>query len=843
MRGEIVVRGARVHNLKNIDLEIPRERLVVVTGVSGSGKSSLAFDTLYAEGQRRYIESLSADTRQLLQQLDKPDVDSIEGLSPALAVQQRLTNFGTRSTVGTVSEIYDFLRLLFARVGEAVCIQCSKPISVQATEQIVDQLTALPAGTRVVLLAPVAAAGKIVERKLLPELAAQGFTRVRIDGEFHEISQEMRLQSHDLRQIDVVIDRLVIRAGVEKRLADSLEIAARVGDQFIKAQLQSEPAEHAKPKEVRFSRRYACAECGSSFPEVTPGLFSFNSPLGACPACGGSGARRKAQRQDGALSLDDLPCGACNGLRLKSESLSVTLAAKNIAQLAALPINQAILFFGDLNLADKHKVVGRSIIGEILGRLRILAQLGLDYLTLDRPLPTLSAGEAQRVRLATQMGSRLAGVLYILDEPSLGLHQKDNARLLNLLKTLRDAGNSVLVVEHDPETILSADHVIDMGPGAGLKGGEVVAHGTAAELMVNERSLTGLYLSGQKRVSRPRRRRSGSGECVIIQRAQRNNLRDLTVEIPLGAMTCVTGVSGSGKTTLVSDILYEQVARGLRSGRTQSQREGSVVGWQRFDRVVRVDQSPIGKTPRANPATYTGIQDHLRELFAQLPEARVRGYKADRFSFNSRAGQCATCGGDGLVRVEMYFLPDVFSICDVCKGQRYNRETLEVKYKGRSIAEVLQITVTEALGLFGNIPAVAGRLQTLASVGLGYLQLGQPSHTLSGGEAQRLKLARELARRSTGRSLYVLDEPTAGLHFADVAQLLDLLHRLTDAGNTLVIIEHNLDVIKNADYVIDLGPGAGPDGGAIVARGTPEDVAAVSHSHTGRYLARALAES
>jgi excinuclease ABC subunit A len=839
MRGEIVVSGARVHNLKNIDLKIPRDQLVVITGVSGSGKSSLAFDTLYAEGQRRYIESLSANNRQLLQQLDKPDVDSIDGLSPAIALQQRPSSFGPRSTVGTVSEVHDFLRLLFARVGQPFCIQCGARISVQTTQQIVDQLTALPAGARMVVMAPIAGAKKLDPNELLREFARQGFTRVRIDGRLHELHEDIHLETGRTYQIDLVIDRLTIREGVEKRLADSLEVASRVGQHVVKIEVQAgtEPI-----KELRFSQKFVCAECGSSFPEVVPSLFSFNSPNGACPVCAGLGsleqAARKSKTDPGASEL--LMCNECNGARLKKESLAVRIAGKNIAQVAALPVNEVIEYFEALQFQAQQRFIAGKVLAEIIPRLRFLAQLGLDYLTLDRPSTTLSGGEVQRVRLAKQIGSKLSGVLYIFDEPSIGLHQKDNAQLLELLKQLRDSGNSILIVEHDPETILSADYVVDMGPGAGFQGGQVVAFGSPAELMAQTHSLTAQYLSGRRKIPIPSLRRRGAGEFVTIQGARQNNLQDVTVEIPVGAVTCVTGVSGSGKSTLVMDILYNEVSRRLRRLRTKTGALDDLIGWQHFDRVIGVDQAPIGRTPRSNPATYAGIYDPIRDLFAQLPESRVRGYQPNRFSFNTSGGRCEACGGEGLMRIEMYFLADVFATCDVCNGRRYNRETLDVKYKGHNIADVLELTVTQALDLFAHIPAIAERLRALVGVGLGYIQLGQAAQTLSGGESQRLKLANELARRSSGRSLYVLDEPTSGLHFADIEQLLDLLHRLTDAGNTLVVIEHNLEIVKNADYVVDLGPGAGKSGGRVVARGTPEDVAAVSVSHTGRYLARVL---
>jgi excinuclease ABC subunit A len=839
MRGEIVVTGARVHNLKNIDLKIPREQLVVITGVSGSGKSSLAFDTLYAEGQRRYIESLPASNRQLLQQLDKPDVDSIHGLSPAIALQQRPSNFGPRSTVGTMSEVQDFLRLLFTRVGQPFCIQCGARISIQTTEQIVDQLMALPAGARIVLMAPIAGAKKLNSNELLREFARQGFTRVRIDGRLHELDQETHLESGRTYRIDLIIDRLTIKEGVEKRLADSLETASRVGQQVVTVEVQ---ADDALLRELRFSQKFACAECGSSFPEIVPSLFSFNSPNGACPVCAGLGSLEQAHgksKVDPDAGYIEL-CKECSGARLKKESLAVRIGGKNVAQLAALPINEAIQYLDALQFQGQEQITAKKILAEIIPRLRFLSQLGLDYLTLDRSSTTLSGGELQRVRLAKQLGSKLSGVLYIFDEPSIGLHQKDNAQLLELLQELRSAGNSILIVEHDPETILSADYVIDIGPGAGTKGGWVVATGSPDELMAKAHSLTGQYLSGNRKVPIPSSRRKSLGEFIILKGARQNNLQDITVEIPVGLMTCVTGVSGSGKSTLVMEILYREISRRLRRLRIKSGALDDLIGWQHFDRVIGVDQAPIGRTPRSNPATYAGIYDPIRDLFAQLPESRVRGYRPNRFSFNTVGGRCEACGGEGLMRIEMYFLTDVFATCDICKGRRYNRETLDIRYKGHSIADVLELTVNEGLDLFAHIPAIADRLHALVDVGLGYIRLGQAAQTLSGGESQRLKLAKELARRSSGRSLYVLDEPTSGLHFADIEQLLELLHRLTDAGNTLVVIEHNLEVIKNADYVIDLGPGAGKSGGRVVARGTPEDVAAISLSHTGRYLSKVL---
>jgi excinuclease ABC subunit A len=839
MRGEIVVSGARVHNLKNIDLKIPREQLVVITGVSGSGKSSLAFDTLYAEGQRRYIESLPASNRQLLHQLDKPDVDSINGLSPAIALQQRPSNFGPRSTVGTMSEVQDFLRLLFTRVGQPFCLQCGARISIQTTEQIVDQLMVLPAGARIVLMAPIAGVRKLNSNELLREFARQGFTRVRIDKQLHELDEETHLEAGRTYQIDLVIDRLTIKKGVEKRLADSLETASRVGQQVVKIEVQGDTA---PIKELRFSQKFACAECGSSFPEIVPSLFSFNSPNGACPGCAGLGSLEQTARKSKAEPdpSDFVTCKECNGARLKKESLAVRIGGKNIAQLAALPINETIQYLDALQFQAQERITAGKVLAEITPRLLVLAQLGLDYLTLDRSSTTLSGGELQRVRLAKQIGSKLSGVLYIFDEPSIGLHQKDNAQLLQILEELRGAGNSILIVEHDPETILSADYVIDMGPGAGVQGGQVVATGSPDELMAQPHSLTGQYLSGQRKIPIPSLRRKGSGEFIILKGARQNNLKDITVEIPVGVVTCVTGVSGSGKSTLVMGILYHEVSRRLRRLRVSTGALDDLIGWQHFDRVIGVDQAPIGKTPRSNPATYAGIYDPIRDLFAQLPESRVRGYQPNRFSFNTIGGRCEACGGEGLMRIEMYFLADVFATCDICKGRRFNRETLEIKYKGHSIADVLELTVIQALDLFAHIPAIAHRLHALVDVGLGYIRLGQAAQTLSGGESQRLKLAKELGRRSSGRSLYVLDEPTSGLHFADIEQLLELLHRLADAGNTMVVIEHNLEVIKNADYVVDLGPGAGKSGGRVIARGTPEEVAAIALSHTGRYLGKVL---
>ncbi len=833
MAGAIVIKGARVHNLKNLDLEIPRDRMVVVTGVSGSGKSSLAFDTLYAEGQRRYLESLGADARQLLQRMEKPDVDSIEGLSPTIAIQQRPGLANPRSTVGTMTDVYDFLRLLFARVGQPHCPQCDREIKTFTIEQMVDQLLALPPQTRVIVLAPVSgsAAGASTER--LRELLRLGFTRVMIDGEMHELGGKIDLAAASL--VNLVIDRLVIREGIERRLADSLEVASRHGDQVIKIQILDRN-EGGPGREILFSQKFACVFCGAALPEITPSLFSFNSPQGACPACNGLGVLPKPGRQcEKVRDGEQVPCGGCGGTRLTKASRSVRIAGCNIAEIAGWTITDALQFFDSVKFSAAQRTVGHKIVVEIVRRLSVVAHLGLDYLSLDRSSLTLSGGESQRLRLATQIGAAMAGVLYILDEPSIGLHQRDNARLIELLKQLRDGGNSVLVVEHDRETMLAADYLIDMGPAAGALGGEVVACGTVVEILGDEKSLTGRYLSGALKIPRPRRRGEGS-KFLTIKNASARNLKNVTVKIPIGAMTCVTGVSGAGKSTLVMDLLLPALVRLLQRRETIDRIPAEIIGWDNVDRVVAVDQGPIGRTPRSNPATYTGLYDHLRALFAQLPEARVRGYGAERFSFNKKGGRCEACGGDGVTRVEMYFLPEVFVTCAVCNGRRFNRETLEIKYKGLSIADALELTVDQALELLNAIPPIHDRLRVLRDVGLGYLQLGQSATTLAGGEAQRVKLARELARRSTGRSLYVLDEPTAGLHFDDVKKLLELLNRLSDLGNTVVVIEHNLDVIKCADHIIDLGPESGPGGGEIIAQGKPEEVAAVTASYTGRYL-------
>ena len=839
MAGKIVIHGARVHNLKNIDVEIPRDRLVVITGVSGSGKSSLAFDTLYAEGQRRYLESLSADARQRLQPMERPDVEYIEGLSPAIAIQPKTGIFSPRSTVGTLSEIYDYLRLLFAHVGQPTCIQCGRPVVAYATEQIVDELFSLPGPKRIVVLAPIGVGGH-TSCERLAELARAGFTRVLIDRKVESLSEEVYVKAEQAGAIDLIVDRLTVRDGAQKRLADSLEIAARYGGGVIK--IEAAPEGGGEPLEMIFSQTLTCARCAIAIPEIEPRLFSFNSPVGACPACGGMGFISKTDRRTRAADAKPPTdrCRECQGSRLRPESLTVKLGDKNIAEAAALTVKEALIFFSAIELAGKAADVGKQLLDEIICRLRFLAEVGLDYLSLSRSSPSLSGGEAQRVRLATQVGSRLAGVLYILDEPSIGLHQSDNARLIALLKQLRDCGNTVIIVEHDPETILGADYVIDMGPGAGVHGGEIVAQGTPSEIMGCANSLTGQYLCGRAQIAVPSERRRGSASLTIAG-AREHNLKNITVEFPVGVLTCVTGVSGAGKSSLVMDTLYPALAARLYRQSGKIGKFDELRGWEHFDRLIAVDQSPIGRTPRSNPATYTGIYDDIRQLFGQLPEARVRGYKPARFSFNASGGRCETCRGDGVLRLDMYFLPDVFVTCDVCKGKRYNRETLEIRYKGLSIADVLELNVNQAAELLNHFPSIHERLLTLREVGLGYLQLGQAASTLSGGEAQRVKLARELARRSTGRSLYILDEPTTGLHFEDVRKLLDLLNRLTGLGNTVIIIEHNLDIVKTADYVIDLGPGAGALGGEVVARGTPEQLASATGSATGSYLRTRLA--
>src|SRR5215472_542940 len=891
MSSSIIIKGAREHNLKNIDVEIPRDKLVVITGLSGSGKSTLAFDTIYAEGQRRYVESLSAYARQFLEQMGKPDVDSIEGLSPAISIEQKSTSHNPRSTVGTITEIYDYLRLLFARVGHAFCYNCGREITQQSVQQIGDRIMSWPEGSRLHVLAPIVRDRKGEYRKELADLRRAGFVRAKIDGKLYELGEEPVLNKNQRHTIEVLVDRLAIRPGIEKRLSDSLEVAFKYGQDLLKIErLDEKKGDEA----IYFSQRFACVECGISYPEITPRMFSFNSPHGACTECSGIGSimyfdpelvvqdedlsgsgeeeiefayQRGHHRAEYAKTFEGVlqwldrryketesegvrewleaymnmrPCPSCAGARLKKESLFVRFNAKSISEVTAMSIKQALQFFAAPKLSAQEGEIGRLILKEIRERLNFLADVGLDYLTLERTAGTLSGGEGQRIRLATQIGSSLVGVLYILDEPSIGLHQRDNQRLLATLKRLRDLGNTVLVVEHDRETMLEADHIVDMGPGAGAQGGYLVAQGTPAQIMKNPASLTGRYLSGEMELEIPARRRQIPGRWLTLKGARANTLRELTVQFPLGVFTCITGVSGSGKSTLVLDTLYRALAQKLNRSREHAGTYKSMDGVEHLDKVIHVDQSPIGRTPRSNPATYTGLFTHIRELFAQLPEARMRGYGPGRFSFNVKGGRCEACQGDGIIRIEMHFLPDVYVTCEVCGGRRYNRDTLEIQYKGKSIAEVLNMTVLDAIEFMGSVPPIRQKLETLRDVGLDYIHLGQSATTLSGGEAQRIKLAKELARRATGRTLYILDEPTTGLHFDDIKKLLAVLGRLADSGNTVIVIEHNLDVIKTADYVIDLGPEGGDRGGTVVVKGTPEEVAAATASYTGQFLREVL---
>jgi excinuclease ABC subunit A len=933
---KIIVRGAKEHNLKNINLEIPRDKLVVITGLSGSGKSSLAFDTIYAEGQRRYVESLSAYARQFLEQMDKPDVESIEGLSPAISIEQRSLSKNPRSTVGTATEIYDYLRVLFARIGKPFCYKCGKEISSQTIQQMVDQLMELPQGSKIILFSPLIQGRKGEHRKELNQLRKDGFVRVKVDGVIRDLSDEIQLNKNKKHNIDAMIDRLIIKDKVEKRLADSLETALNLSDGIVKIELNG-------IKAMLFSEKCACVDCGISYPEITPRMFSFNNPYGACPSCGGLGskmhfdpdlvvpnhnlsiregaifpwAKRKSIyyhqmldalsrhyqfdiytpfknipahlqqillygsgeekidfyyddgsrrfshkrefigvipnlerryketdsttiRQEIELYMNTSTCPDCSGSRLRKESLSIKIDNKSIHEITKLSIKESQSFFNHLKLSKRDKKIAQLILKEITERLSFLMHVGVDYLTLDRASTTLSGGEGQRIRLATQIGSSLVGVLYILDEPSVGLHQRDNIRLLETLKKLRDLGNTVLIVEHDEQTILSSDYVIDMGPGAGLAGGEVVFSGTPDNILKHNASLTGKYLSHRLEIPVPHKRRKSGSRFLTIKGASENNLKEIHIGIPLGLLTCVTGVSGSGKSTLVIDTLYRALAQMLYHAKERAGKVKAIEGLEYIDKVIDIDQAPIGRTPRSNPATYTGTFTHIRDLFARLPESRARGYKTGRYSFNVKGGRCEACSGDGIIKIEMHFLPDVHVTCEVCKGKRYNRETLEIQYKGKNIADVLDMTVNQAFSFMENIPLIRTKLQTLIDVGLGYIRLGQSSTTLSGGEAQRIKLSRELSKRSTGRTLYILDEPTTGLHFADIHKLLEVLNRLTDMGNTVVVIEHNLEVIKTADYIIDLGPEGGDKGGEVVALGTPEEVADNKHSYTGRFLKNVL---
>jgi excinuclease ABC subunit A len=930
---KIIIRGAKVHNLKNIDVEIPRNCLVVITGLSGSGKSTLAFDTLYAEGQRRYVESLSAYARQFLEQMERANVESIEGLSPAIAIDQRGMSRNPRSTVGTVTEIYDYLRLLFARVGEPFCPHCGSPISSQTLQQMTEAILRLPKGTSVTLLSPIVREKKGEYRKELEDLRRDGFVRVRIDGQMRDLSEEIRLDKNKRHEIDVVVDRLVVKEGAEKRVNDSLEIASHLSEGIVKVE-----REGSAP--IVFSQKFSCIRCGFSFPEITPRMFSFNSPVGACPSCGGIGTKRYFDPglivpnpglsvNEGAvlpwkekeetflrpileglakhypLDLDTpfhrlsksvqhlllygsegekvsfkvkgkgkshlfrqefegvipemekrwkeeedeelekfmnvAPCPDCGGARLKKEVLSIKVGGKSIAEVTHLFVKEALHFLNHLELSPRSQKIAQGILKEIEERLKFMIEVGLDYLTLDRTAATLSGGESQRIRLATQIGSSLVGVLYILDEPSIGLHQRDHLRLLGTLKRLRDLGNTVIVVEHDEETIRSADYIIDMGPGPGERGGEVVFTGSPEALVEAEHSLTGQYISGRRFIPLPTQRRPVLGRFLVLRGATANNLKNIDVKIPVGVFTCVTGVSGSGKSTLIIDTLYCLLAQQLYRLSQPCVSVQGMEGLEYVDKVIHVDQMPIGRTPRSNPATYTGLFQPIRDLFAQLPESKMRGFMPGRFSFNVSGGRCETCRGDGVLKVEMQFLPDVYVTCEECHGKRYNRETLDVRYKGRTISDVLEMTAEEADDFFQAIPAIRQKLQTLCDVGLGYLKLGQPATTLSGGEAQRIKLARELSKRETGKSVYILDEPTTGLHFADIQKLLDVLNRLTDRGNTVIVIEHNMEVIKSADYIIDLGPEGGEDGGEVIGCGTPEELVQNSLSYTGQYLKKKMA--
>ena len=934
-RQYIKIRGANEHNLKNVDVDIPRDKLVVLTGLSGSGKSSLAFDTIYAEGQRRYMESLSSYARQFLGQMEKPDVESIEGLSPAISIDQKSTNRNPRSTVGTVTEIYDYFRLLYARAGIPHCPKCGREIKKQTVDQMVEQVMAFPERTKIQLLAPVVRGRKGTHVKLLERARKSGYVRVRIDGNMYELSEEIKLDKNIKHNIEIVVDRLVVKEGIEQRLTDSIENVLNLAEGLMTVDvIGGEP--------VQFSESFSCPDCGISIEEIEPRSFSFNNPFGACPECFGLGYKMefdedlmipdkrlsisegaitvmgwqsctdkksftyaildalskeygfsldtpfedypkevhdvlihgtngkevkvyyKGQRGEGVYDvafeglirnverryretssetmkaeyeefMNITPCSACKGQRLKPGALAVTVGDKNISELTGMSIEKLQTFLKELKLSNQQLLIGGQILKEINSRIQFLMDVGLNYLTLGRSTGTLSGGEAQRIRLATQIGSGLVGVAYILDEPSIGLHQRDNDKLLGTLKHLRDLGNSVIVVEHDEDTMREADFIVDIGPGAGEHGGEVVATGNAEEIMQNENSVTGAYLSGHIRIPVPEVRRKPTGWLKVLG-AQENNLKNIDVKFPLGVMTCVTGVSGSGKSSLVNQILYKRLARDLNRARTIPGRHKGIEGLEQLDKVINIDQSPIGRTPRSNPATYTGVFDLIRDLFAATPDAKARGYKKGRFSFNVKGGRCEACSGDGIIKIEMHFLPDVYVPCEVCKGRRYNRETLEVKYKGKNIYDVLDMTVEEAMHFFENVPSIRRKMETLYDVGLSYIRLGQPSTTLSGGEAQRIKLATELSKRSTGKTIYILDEPTTGLHFADVHKLTEILHRLTEDGNTVIVIEHNLDVIKTADYIIDIGPEGGDKGGTVIAEGTPEEVAESPVSYTGKYI-------
>ena len=940
-KDKIIIKGAREHNLKNIDLELPRNKFIVITGISGSGKSSLAFDTIYAEGQRRYVESLSSYARLFLGQMEKPDVDYIEGLSPSIAIDQKTTSRNPRSTVGTVTEIYDYLRLLFARIGTPYCPKCGKEITSQTVDQMVDRIMELEERTRIQILAPVVRGKKGEHKNLIENIKKEGYIRIIVDGEMYEVTDDIKLDKNKKHNIEIVVDRLIVKEGIEGRLTDSLEAALKLSDGLILVDI-------IDGERIMFSQKLACPDCGIAMEELSPRMFSFNSPYGACPTCNGIGFYKKIDEdlvipnkelsineggivpysnsgestyyhqiiktlaEDNGFDLDtplkyapkkfmdellygtdreitfkfsshfsggvktykgtfegiisnlerryhetssdymrskieeymaEIPCPACKGKRLKPEILAVRVGGLNIAEVTDLSISKALDFFDNLKLTETQQLIGGQVLKEIKKRLKFLKDVGLDYLTLSRSAGTLSGGESQRIRLATQIGSGLVGVVYVLDEPSIGLHQRDNDKLLNALRNLTDLGNTLIVVEHDEDTMYAADYIVDIGPGAGIHGGYIVAQGTVEDIKKNPDSITGQYLSGIKKIEVPQKRTPPNGNWLEVIGARENNLKNIDVKFPLGVLTCVTGVSGSGKSTLVNEILYKSLAQKLNGAKIRPGKHKEIRGLENLDKVIVIDQSPIGRTPRSNPATYTGVFDYIREVFAMTPEAKMRGFNKGRFSFNVKGGRCEACKGDGILKVEMHFLPDVYVPCEVCKGKRYNRETLQVKYKGKTISDVLDMTVEEALEFFENIPRIKRKIETLYDVGLGYIKLGQPSTELSGGEAQRVKLATELSRKSTGRTIYILDEPTTGLHAADIHKLINVLMKLVEGGNTVIVIEHNLDVIKTADYIIDLGPEGGDRGGTVVACGTPEEIMEVEESYTGQYLKKVLRDN